>query len=943
MALTLLALICAAKAAAGEIEQVAVGEAHTCVRSSNGYVKCWGTNSYGSLGLGTTDHMGDGSSEMGDHLPAVALGTGRSAVDVVPGGWHTCARLDDGSVKCWGSNNQGQLGLGTTVQMGDGSNEMGDHLPAVALGTGRSAVEMAAGWGHNCARLDDGSVKCWGNNDNGQLGLGTTDDRGGGSSEMGDYLPAVALGTGRSAVEVAAGWYHICARLDDGTVKCWGRNTHGQLGLGTTDDRGDASSEMGDHLPAVALGTGRSAVEVAAGWGHTCARLDDGSVKCWGNNEYGQLGLGTTEHMGDGTSEMGDYLPAVALGAGRSAVEVAAGARHTCARLDDGSIKCWGRNAQGQLGLGNTDNMGDGSSEMGDHLPAVALGTGRSAVELAPSELHTCARLDDGSVKCWGYNYYGQLGLGTTDDRGDGSNEMGDHLPPVDIIMPTTTTTTSKTSTSSTTGTSSTSATGSTTTSSSTDSTTSTSTTSTSTSGSTSRTSSTSTTGTISTTTSSYTSTSTLTSTKSTLTITSSRSSSTTTTSTSTSASSVSQTSRTTTTRSVTTSTAATEEAREEQQRREDAKAAVNKIESETQVAVTDALTRLLGSLNGTGNASTGVLGEVPISTDAGDGKVVVYSPERLAESGEPATVSVDNSSATAEVPVGVLQQAQGLVGDGHLMLSVVVMNEELSEKFSTPPPATQEGLQEQQGPVTTLLSAPLVINIRDENGTVIDIGPLETPMTVQLEVKKRRLDQASKSARRKCAYWDEERAVWETNPTEIESIEDDEATPGLVRCRTRRMAIFSVVLEEFENTLKCSTLGQLLTADALASLSRTDWLLQMPTLVVMCFLFMSGLVLCYARCKDSQAEEELSREKRETMLEQGQDESTAAQTGCGRLAGKVRQLAQDCVGTMASVVKPERFINKCVREVLAYRTGLDSQSIRLIIPRDQIEDDGEE
>ncbi|CAE7499100.1 Herc4 [Symbiodinium necroappetens] len=820
MALTLLALICAVKAAAGEIEQVAVGYHHTCVRA-NGYVKCWGRNNVGQLGLGTTDNMGDGSNEMGDHLPLVAFGTGRSAVEVTAGELHTCARLDDGSVKCWGYNWYGQLGLGSHDYMGDGASEMGDYLPPVALGTGRSAVGVAAGYSHTCARLDDGTVKCWGRNNYGQLGLGTTDDRGDGSSEMGDYLPAVALGTGRSAVEVTAGSYHTCARLDDGSVKCWGSNSYGVLGLGTTDNMGDGSNEMGDHLPLVAFGTGRSAVEVAAGKYHTCARLDDGTVKCWGHNNYGQLGLGTTEDRGDGSSEMGDYLPAVALGTGRSAVELAPSLEsHTCARLDDGSVKCWGNNGSGQLGLGTTEKMGDASNEMGDYLPAVDLGTGRSAVEVAAAASHTCARLDDGSVKCWGDTYYGQLGLGTTDDRGDGSNEMGDHLPPVDMIMPTTTTTTSKTTTSSTTGTSSTSATGSTTTSSSTDSTTSTSTTSTSTT-------STSTTSTSTTSTS--------------------------TTSTSTSGS-TSRTSSTSTTGessgkgieelpsmagSVTTSTAATEEAREEQQRREDAKAAVNKIESATQVAVKNALTSLLGSLNGTGNASTGVLGEASISTDAGDGKVVVYSPERLAESGEPATVSVDNSSATAEVPVGVLQQAQVLAGDGHLMLSVVVMNEELSEKFSTSPPATQEGFQEQQGPVTTLLSAPLVINVRDENGTVIDIGPLKTPMTVQLEVKKRRLDQVSKSARRKCAYWDEERAVWETNPTEIESIEDDEAKPGLVRCRTRRMAIFSVVLEEFENTLKCSTLGQLLTADALASLSRTDWLLQMPTLVVMCFLFM--------------------------------------------------------------------------------------------------------
>ncbi|CAE7391738.1 Rcbtb1 [Symbiodinium necroappetens] len=222
-------------------------------------------------------------------------------------------------------------------------------------------------------------------------------------------------------------------RLDDGTVKCWGYNNQGQLGLGTTEQMGDGTSEMGDYLPAV---------------------LDDGTVKCWGFNSYGQLGLGTTDSMGDGSHEMGDYLPAVSLGTGRSAVEVAAGA---CARLDDGSVKCWGRNRHGQLGLGTTDNMGDGSSEMGDYLPAVSLGTGRSAVELAPGDTHTCARLDDGAVKCWGYNLRGELGLGTTDYMGDGSNEMADHLPPIDIIMPTTTTTTSKTSTSSTTGTSSTS------------------------------------------------------------------------------------------------------------------------------------------------------------------------------------------------------------------------------------------------------------------------------------------------------------------------------------------------------------------------------------------------------------------------------------------------------------------------------------------------------
>ena len=112
--------------------------------------------------------------------------------------------LDDRSVKCWGWNYNGQLGYGDTIQRGDGAGEMGDALPAVALGTGRTVVSIAAGWYHTCAVLDDRSVKCWGGNYDGELGYGDTIWRGKGAGEMGDALPAVALGTGRTAVSIAA-------------------------------------------------------------------------------------------------------------------------------------------------------------------------------------------------------------------------------------------------------------------------------------------------------------------------------------------------------------------------------------------------------------------------------------------------------------------------------------------------------------------------------------------------------------------------------------------------------------------------------------------------------------------------------------------------------------------------------------------------------------------
>jgi alpha-tubulin suppressor-like RCC1 family protein len=177
---------------------------------------------------------------------------------------------------------------------------------------------------------------------------------------------------------------------------------------------------MGDSLPAVDLGTGRTAAAITAGGYHTCALLDNGQVKCWGYNAYGQLGLGNSGDRGDGSGEMGDSLPAVDLGTGRTATAITAGIEHTCAPLDNGQVKCWGLGFFGRLGLGDTDVRGDGPGEMGDSLPAVDLGTGRTAAAISTGNIHTCALLDNGQVKCWGYNAYGQLGLGNSVDRGDG-------------------------------------------------------------------------------------------------------------------------------------------------------------------------------------------------------------------------------------------------------------------------------------------------------------------------------------------------------------------------------------------------------------------------------------------------------------------------------------------------------------------------------------------
>jgi alpha-tubulin suppressor-like RCC1 family protein len=405
---------------------------HTCARLVDGRVKCWGINVYGQLGVGDTTTRGDGPNEMGANLPAVDLGSGRTAVQIVTGRDHVCARLDNLRVKCWGKGSV--LGL-AGGNRGDAPNEMGDNLPAVDLGTGRIALELVAGGEHNCARLDNGRVKCWGNGI--ALGLGDSNFRGDNPGEMGDALPTLNLGVNRTAVALYAGWSHTCAKLDNAEVKCWGYNGSGQLGTGDTNVYGITPQTVPANVPALDLGGGRTVVKMALGGQHSCALLDNGLVKCWGENGWGQLGLGDTTIRGDGPGEMGDNLPIVNLGSGRTVVDIATGYSHNCVLLDNGDLKCWGfQGATGQLGYGATypgNGVGDGPGEMGDVLIAVNVGSNMKAREVIGGMSHTCARLDNGQIKCWGMNGSGQLGLGDTVTRGDQIAEMGDNLPAVDL------------------------------------------------------------------------------------------------------------------------------------------------------------------------------------------------------------------------------------------------------------------------------------------------------------------------------------------------------------------------------------------------------------------------------------------------------------------------------------------------------------------------------
>eukprot|EP00435_Cladocopium_sp_Y103_P006758 s1868_g2.t1 len=290
-----------------------------------------------------------------------------------------------------------------------------------AAGSEYSASQLSAGDMTVCAVLEKTTLKCWGNAANQRLPGQWGDE----SGEMGTNLPSIDLGV---TVHDAAVSSHICASLTDGTLKCWGKNNEGQLGAGHLNDL-PASSAV-----TVDLGTGRFATQVALGVDHTCAVLDDGTVKCWGSNNRGQLGTENQEPIGGLPEQMGDSLAPINLGSGRTARQVVTGGKFTCALLDNDSVKCWGRNSFGQLGLGISDNhFGGAVGEMGDSLPTVSLGVGRTAKQISAGRFHVCAILDDDSAKCWGDNLFGQLGFGDQTDRGGASVAEMTNLPTVDV------------------------------------------------------------------------------------------------------------------------------------------------------------------------------------------------------------------------------------------------------------------------------------------------------------------------------------------------------------------------------------------------------------------------------------------------------------------------------------------------------------------------------
>jgi cysteine-rich repeat protein len=399
---------------------LSLGGAGSCALSAAGTVKCWGENASGQLGLGDVERRGDDKGELAK-LPAIELGAGRT-VKAISSGRHTnCALLDNGRVKCWGLNDDGQLGLGDTNNRGDKPGQMGDALPSVALVGNAKATHIASGYRHACAVAND-LVQCWGSGVSGELGQGDTATH---SQPVGVYDFGKA-----ASVSVSAGGTFTCQLLQTGKIVCWGDNSDGQLSSALTGAIGDSPGEMNELFPLNFSELTTKAI--ALGIASACAILNDASVRCWGRGDFGQLGTEDPDPHGTLPYSLPSVEP-VALGAGRKPLTITAGARHVCVLLDDATVKCWGDNTYGQLGIGSMASVGSTPGTMGDNLKAVALGNGRTARQVVAGENHTCALLDDGTIKCWGRNTEGELGLGDAVNRGTAPNQMADALPAVPL------------------------------------------------------------------------------------------------------------------------------------------------------------------------------------------------------------------------------------------------------------------------------------------------------------------------------------------------------------------------------------------------------------------------------------------------------------------------------------------------------------------------------
>ena len=346
-----------ARFAAAELDALSAGGAHSCRLSSKGAASCWGENAAGQLGNG---------GEANSTVPVPVYG-GLVFVSISAGWEFTCAITANGAAYCWGNNEVGQLG-----------NDSGaSSAVPVPVAGGLVFKAISAGYDHVCAITSAGAAHCWGSNEHGQLAIGLKE---------GTAAPK-AVRTDLSFKSISAGYGHTCGVISAGRAYCWGANNAGQLGTGTSNDSSKPLPVAGDL----------TFTSVAAGQIRTCGVTTSGAAYCWGNNERGQLGNGSTASSSK----------PVAVSGNQRFKSVKTAENHTCGIATSGTLYCWGG---GPLALLGNVVLEDSNA------PVAVTGEFKFAA-VSPAFAHTCGLTTTGQVYCWGSNKYGQLGIGSNEER----------------------------------------------------------------------------------------------------------------------------------------------------------------------------------------------------------------------------------------------------------------------------------------------------------------------------------------------------------------------------------------------------------------------------------------------------------------------------------------------------------------------------------------------
>ena len=369
--------------------QFSSGYYHACVIASDNKLYCWGRNHRGQLG---NNSMVDSSRPVAVNMTGVLAG--KTIKQISTGAYHTCVVASDDNAYCWGENMKGQLGNNSTA-----NSSVPVKVDTSGVLAGKTIKQISTGHYHTCAVASDDKMYCWGENNNGELGNGSTVD-----SRVPVAVNMTGVLVGKTIKQISTGpSYHTCVIASDNKIYCWGSNNYGQLGNNST-----ANSGVPVAVNMTGVLAGKTIKQMSVGTYNTCVIASDDKVYCWGSNAYGQVGNNSLTD-----SNVPVAVNTTGVLAGKTIKQISVGHYRACAIASDDKMYCWGNNMGGALGNGST---ADSHIPVSVNMSGVL--AGKVIRRISIGAFHTCAYATDNKIYCWGSNNYGQLGNNSTANSG---------------------------------------------------------------------------------------------------------------------------------------------------------------------------------------------------------------------------------------------------------------------------------------------------------------------------------------------------------------------------------------------------------------------------------------------------------------------------------------------------------------------------------------------